>query len=39
MMGKKDEAKAEFAIASAMNKESIQGLVQKISGARAPAQP
>ena len=37
-MGKKEEAKAEFATASAMNKESIQGLVQKISGGQPPGQ-
>lgn len=38
-MGKQEEAKAELATASTMNKESFQGLVQKISGAHAPAQP
>ena len=38
-MGKKEEANAELAAASTMNKESFQGLVQKISGTHAPAQP
>jgi hypothetical protein len=37
-MGKKEEAKAEFAKASSMNKESIQALSQKLATAPKPAQ-
>ena len=37
-MGKKDEAKVEFAKASSMNKEASQALHEKIAGAHSGAQ-
>ena len=37
-MGKKDEAKAEFAKASAMNQQAKEALDRKLSTAKPPSQ-